>query len=496
MEKIKKFINKHDLLFIIIIMVIFNIIWIRTSILESMDEIWNFQNLYKIHQSNYIYEKDINIIITPLFFIIGEVFIKIFGANFFAFSIYSSVINVATVSIIFLIFKELKMNSKTRITLTIGLFFMINTIFFGNNANYNLLALLWCLISILIGIKNKNKKIKLYNIIQGILCFFVLFTKQNIGVFFILGITVGDLIEKASIRVKMKNIFTKYFVIGILGSIFLIYLFTTKTWNNFVFYILSGLGEFTKNFKMSINTKYNEIGITVAGIIFLIIGLKNKMFSDMQKKYIYFLTPIAICMLGIMYPIFNVYHKTIACIISIILAAYTIITLFHFENSEWFYKILCMGSIILSLSYIDGVYINLCSQTITLNDTANPLYGIRIEKSDYEKIIKIDNYILEKEKQGINVIMIYEKSGMYMLPIRHFNGKFDCFNNGNLGKDGANGVIEEIKQMKNAEILIVKDDDDVFWQEPKEVREYIKENLKNIGEIEEFSIYATKMEGE
>ena len=155
MEKIKKFINKHDLLFIIIIMVIFNIIWIRTSILESMDEIWNFQNLYKIHQSNYIYEKDINIIITPLFFIIGEVFIKIFGANFFAFSIYSSVINVATVSIIFLIFKELKMNSKTRITLTIGLFFMINTIFFGNNANYNLLALLWCLISILIGQKNK-----------------------------------------------------------------------------------------------------------------------------------------------------------------------------------------------------------------------------------------------------------------------------------------------------------------------------------------------------
>ena len=112
---------------------------------------------FSIHQSNYIYEKDINIIITPLFFIIGEVFIKIFGANFFAFSIYSSVINVATVAIIFLIFKELKMNSKTRITLTIGLFFMINTIFFGNSANYNLLALLWCLISILIGIKNKNK---------------------------------------------------------------------------------------------------------------------------------------------------------------------------------------------------------------------------------------------------------------------------------------------------------------------------------------------------
>lgn len=496
MEKIKKFINKHDLLFIIIIMVIFSIIWIITDVLVSIDAIWNFQNLYKIHQANYIYEKDINIIITPLFFFIGEVFIKIFGANFFAFNIYSSVINITTVAIIFLIFKELKMNSKTRITLTMGLFFMSYVIFFENNANYNLLALLWCLISILVGIKNKNQKIKLYNVIQGVLCFLVLFTKQTIGVFFLLGITIGDLIEREEIKIKVKNIFIKYFVIGVLGSIFLIYLFTTKTWDNFAFYVLSGLGEFTKNLNTSINAKYNAIGITVAGIIFLIVGLKNKMFSDMQKKYIYFLTPIAICMLGIMYPIFNTYHITIACIVSIIWAAYTIITLFHFENSEWFFKILCIGSIILSFSYINGVYTRLCSQTITLNDTANPLYGIRIDKSDYEKIIKIDNYILEKEKQGINVIMIYNKSGMYMLPIRHFNGKFDCFNNGNLGKDGANGVIKEIENMKNTEILIVKNDANVFYQEPKEVREYIKENLKNTGEIEEFLIYATQMEGE
>ena len=48
MEKIKKIINKYDVLFIIIIMVIFNIIWLRTDVLEAMDEIWIFQYINQI----------------------------------------------------------------------------------------------------------------------------------------------------------------------------------------------------------------------------------------------------------------------------------------------------------------------------------------------------------------------------------------------------------------------------------------------------------------
>ena len=51
---------------------------------------------------------------------------------------------------------------------------------------------------------------------------------------------------------------------------------------------------------------------------------------------------------------------------------------------------------------------------------------------------------------------------------------------------------DEIKEMINTEILIVTDDKNVFWQQPEEVRTYIKENLEYAGEIEQFSIYKTK----
>ena len=55
------------------------------------DELWNFAFVYKMNLG-YIAYNDFNIIITPLFHIIGVVFLKIFGANFLAFRIYNFVI--------------------------------------------------------------------------------------------------------------------------------------------------------------------------------------------------------------------------------------------------------------------------------------------------------------------------------------------------------------------------------------------------------------------
>lgn len=498
MEKIKKIINKYDVLFIIIIATIANVIWMQVEILSSNDAIWDFQILYKMHIAKSIYANGINVIITPLFFIIGEIFINVFGANFGAFSIYSATMNIVTITIIYLIIKELNPKAKNNIPITIILVLYFREMFFANNANYNLLALLWCLISVLIGIKNKRHKIKLYNIIQGILCFFVLFTKQNIGVFFLVGITIADLIEKEEIKTKIQNIFTKYFVIGICGVIFLIYLFTTKTWNNFEYYVLSGIGEFTQNFKIFENprSKLEFIGIVLCGVIFSILGIKYKKFSEEQNKNMYFLMPISICMMAVIYPIINLYHIEIASMIGIIFAIYTIRSLFDFPNTKIFNRALIIALILLCATsiYIVLKYANI--ETIRVEEKNNPLYGIRIMKEEYENILKIDEYVLEKEKQGINVIMAYYRSGAYMLPIEHFNGMFDCLNTGNFGRDGTKGIIQKIDNMRNTEIIIPTNENMFFWQEPKDIREYIKNNLEKKGEILEFSIYATQTEGE
>ena len=43
--------------------------------------------------------------------------------------------------------------------------------------------------------------------------------------------------------------------------------------------------------------------------------------------------------------------------------------------------------------------------------------------------------------------------------------------------------------MKNTEFLIFTDEDDCYWQESKDIREYIINNFEKSGEIFNYSIY-------
>ena len=63
---------------------------------------------------------------------------------------------------------------------------------------------------------------------------------------------------------------------------------------------------------------------------------------------------------------------------------------------------------------------------------------------------------------------------------------------GNLGKDKVEGLILLINNMKEVEILIDKNEIDMHYQESKKVREYVKNSMEKIGEIEEFEIYKAK----
>jgi len=60
---------------------------------------------------------------------------------------------------------------------------------------------------------------------------------------------------------------------------------------------------------------------------------------------------------------------------------------------------------------------------------------------------------------------------------------------GNMGADGEKNMLEKIKSLKNTEIIIVKEEKDVFLQESKLIRKYIIVNFNCIGEIGNFKIY-------
>ena len=53
-------------------------------------------------------------------------------------------------------------------------------------------------------------------------------------------------------------------------------------------------------------------------------------------------------------------------------------------------------------------------------------------------------------------------------------------------------MLQQIKELRNTNILIEKDEKDLIWQESKKIRKWIQDNLKCVGEIENFLIYETE----
>ena len=175
-EKVAKIINKYDNLFVIIV-IILSVTGIVLDIkLANSDEIWNFQNVYKMYNGFVIY-KESNVIVTPLFFYIGEILFKLLGANFLIFRIYNIIIVTGIYFLEYKILKELKIRKKISLILVL---FLILFKWYGLpsiQANYNSLAFLFYLLGVFCYIK----KYKYNNIIQGIILFLIFMSKQNIN---------------------------------------------------------------------------------------------------------------------------------------------------------------------------------------------------------------------------------------------------------------------------------------------------------------------------
>ena len=107
-------------------------------------------------------------------------------------------------------------------------------------------------------------------------------------------------------------------------------------------------------------------------------------------------------------------------------------------------------------------------------------------ESSIEQIKEVEEYIKSQEK---DVYILDASAVWYMIPIDRYNKNYDMFNKGNLGSKGEEGQIEALKNTENKIILIKKDGISRNWQNPEEVRKYIKENMKKTGQVRIFDIY-------
>ena len=456
--------------------------------IEASDELWNFQNVYKMYNGFKIYE-EINVIITPLFFWCTEILFSILGANLFVFRICHSFL----MGILFLYTYKIlkKLNIPKAFSILVILLIALQEFFLiiRTSFNYNNMALLFFVMGVYYLVNEKTRK-KTH--IQAIITILIILTKQNMGIYYLIGNILYLAIQSKQIKEKIKQDI-KYITIILFGMLaFLIYLITNNNLYNFINYTLGGIGEFAnENLNFDISSIIFLLGISITNIYVSIKLLKKDVFSIKQKENIKILLIFSLMLSLVCYPIFNMAHIVIGTYLTIINIIYVIFTLFEdFKyKMQKVIKIISEGAILLSVIFsIYNIY--MWTNVITSNTYPytwdDPFFGGIIGKNDYEKNEKVIEYI---EKNNKNVIVFSNRAALYMIPLKRNNGDFDLPFKGNFGTKGEDGLIEKIKKEENVQYLLFKKENENIYQETTKVKEYIKNNKKYVGEIEGFEIY-------
>lgn len=496
MKKVINIAKKHDNIIMLIWIIIMTTTITFNISIDANDELWNFSNIYKMCNGYTIYQ-DLNVIITPLFFLIGKILFLIFGANYFTFRIYQSTI-VYTI-LFFVIYQTLKkmkiskMNSMVYTTII-----AITCISMLIDASYNMLAISFVMLGIHQLISNKGIKI---GIVQAVIIFLIFLTKQNIAMYYILALLCYQLImENKKYIEKIKIILIGISTLSLLLLLFYIFMQTNGIWNHFINYAFLGIGEFAKeNIKASVVNILLVIMEAIIAIVMIGVTYNKKIpFNEEQKKNIRILGIFSIAMLIITYPIFNGAHMIIASINFMVFICYLMDTMFLQEILEMqtikniknkMFLILVSGMIAINMYKNIPYFIEITKKDYYFNN--QPYYGAIATQEKLEEIEEIVNYIKKENEKGIEVKIISYYSNLYMNILNRNNGDMDLPFYGNMGKAGENGLIQKIEKLENTEILILTEDDKIY-QESKKVTNYIKENLEYKGEIRQFSIYQTK----
>ena len=483
--KVKKFVEKHDEIFVTILIFIMSLgysLYVKTCV---GDEVWNFQNIYKIYNGYKIYV-DANVITTPIFHFIGDLVFKIFGANFFVFRMYSLVIYTIFFVGIYKLFKCLKIDKKNAFFLLI-IFFALQGNLIIASANYNTFAIMFLVFAVM-GVINKEN-IKHYVLIESILITLIILTKQNIGVFYLIGLILYTILNKK----ELKNTIKIIGITGIFGILFVLILYFNNLLEGFISYAILGIKEFDKENKSAdLFMIFAIIVTTLNGLLLISINSNDKFKKKEERKNINNIACFAYPLLGMTYPIFNISHIKFALSIQYVLLFYILYLLVKGskieKNKIKKYIIFILEIFIIGYYSISSITYTIKYFRIILNDEYNynePYFGTIFNDETKEKIKDITEYMQSCDNE---VVCISTDAGLYMIPLKQNNKEFDMLLLGNLGKDGEKGVIEKIKGFKGKKIILMNKEKN-SWQESDKIIEFVKNNFTKIGEIEDILIY-------
>lgn len=399
------------------------------------DQVWSYGFSYNISKGMIIY-KDFNAVQTPLYFMIGSLFIKIFGNYMISTCILDSLV-IAAMGL--LMYK----------TIGIKFIFPLFITLFYCPSPYNLLCMM--LLVIILYLIDKNK----YNdYLVALIVGLILITKQNLGVLLFI-----PMFFYSKHKIKSICIFLIPF------SLLCIYFLFNHSLFNFIDYTILGLINFTQNL-------YYEsffLFIEIVCFIYLFYKLIKSKFKDKEAFYILLFQLIA-------YPLYDARHVS---------AALVLFLYYFFKN--------CKNNMV--KIFIGVVAINwMCAVFITsdyhphINTKKDLLFLRNLDISKYINRIKEDyngdikNLYFDSEYSYL--VKLY-----YGIPI----SKYDLMVDGNLGfhnKDNTYKDLEKHCKKEKCTFYIYSGvADDSQWIE---FRKFITNHYKKTGEFDIMDIYSSK----
>lgn len=460
------------------IVIFFIVISIMATPLQAGDEFINYYNTYKIFNGEIIY-KDVNIVSTPLLFYLGILFFKLLNPSLIVFRIYNICINILIAIFIYKTFINLKIKRIYSIIYSLLLEIIIVKYVVVWGATYNILALLFCLVGLNIYI-NRDKT-KYFNLIQGIIIFLILMSKQNIGIYYSIAYILTELILNK--KYGFKDIIKTFGITIIMLFTYIIYLFFMDNLENFISYTIIGIKEFSKNIRIK---EIECIIIDLIIIFFISFVIIKRKYSNKEYRNLIILYIFGICMLMIGYPIVDKWHMIVASLILFICMLYTIHNTFILEleiNEKTIKVVIILMMLIISI--FSTIRLNKFVSIVYMEKTSK-FYLIPISEEFKIKIEHITKFLLDiKDKK---VAIISPEAGIYKININlKGDGIYDVPFLGNLGKNGENGLINRIFNYKEGYVLVHSQKK--YWQESDKFREYIEKNYEKKGNIDDFDIY-------
>lgn len=495
MNGLINFIKKHDNITMLFLLFIISSTFAFYMPLDANDALWNFSNIYKMTNGYQIYQ-ELNVIITPLFFFIGKILFQIMGANYLTFSIYqTTMVYTFLFFMIYQLFKKIEIRKINAILYTIII--SIIAIFTIIDASYNMLSMAFVVLGIIQIINKKENKNS--DIIQGIIIFLIFMTKQNVGILYFIAIIIAQILINKKGKSVMKNILIQTITLFLLIGVYIFYLQVNHSLESFINYCFLGINEFSnKNIQYNIREIILNITSFTISLFAILLTYNRKVpLKQQEKNNIRILSTVSIFMIAVSYPIMNVAHTLIANVIFMILFSY-FLEIFIMKELLTGRKIEIIKQAIIALLFGVSLFYYLLYHTkywAQITDVnyyfkkESPYYGAVAKEDTLQEIEEIIEYIKEQNNQGIEVKIISCYANLYMNILQKNNQDMDLPFYGNMGKNGENGMIEELEKLRNSKILILTNEKENHKQESKKILQYIRENFELEGNISKFSIY-------